>query len=68
MEQKNGKPAWRPTNPHDRFCRRTVYHPFHASDFLRSYGDPVLATDGTFIEHLSDIFRHVTESGLDERR
>ena len=26
------------------------------------------ATDGTFIEHLSDVFRHVAESGLDERR
>jgi len=43
MEQSEiDKPIWRPTNPHDRFCRRTVFHPFYAPDFLKSYGDPVL--------------------------
>ena len=43
MEQKvSDKPTWRPTNPHDRFCRATVFHPKYAPDFLRSFGDPVL--------------------------
>jgi len=43
---ENGKTTqsiWRPTNPHDRFCRATVYHPLYAPDFLRSYGGPVLS-------------------------
>jgi len=43
MEQsETDKPIWRPTNPHDRFCRRTAFHPLYAPDFLKSYGDPVL--------------------------
>lgn len=37
------KLIWRPSNPHDRFCRHTAYNPFYAPDFLRSYGDPILA-------------------------
>jgi len=36
------KAVWRPTNPHDRFCRRTIFNPLYAPDFLRSYGDAVL--------------------------
>ena len=44
MEQReNDKQIWRLTNPHDRFCRRTVFHPLYASDFLKSYGDPILS-------------------------
>ena len=38
----NLKAIWRPTNPHDRFCRRTIFRSFFASDFLKSYGDPLL--------------------------
>jgi len=34
--------TWRPRNPHDRFCRQTIFRPEYASDFLKSYGDPVL--------------------------
>jgi hypothetical protein len=44
---------WRPTNPHDRFCRRTVFHPLYASDFLKSYGDPVLI-DCVDLDHLQE--------------
>lgn len=36
------KPVWRPTNPHDRFCRHTAFHPLYAPDLLKSYGDAVL--------------------------
>jgi hypothetical protein len=44
MEQsKIDNSLWRPTNPHDRFCRRTVFHPLYASDFLKSFGDSVLS-------------------------
>ena len=44
MEQRDiDKTTWRPTNPHDRFCRQTAFHPLYAPDFLKSYGDPVLA-------------------------
>jgi hypothetical protein len=43
MEQNElDKLIWRPTNPHDRFCRQTVFHPLYAPDFLKSYGDAVL--------------------------
>jgi hypothetical protein len=43
MEQIDiAKLVWRPTNPHDRFCRRTAYSPLYAPDFLRSCGDPIL--------------------------
>jgi hypothetical protein len=34
---------WRPTNPHDRFCRATIFTPMYASDFLKCYGDAILA-------------------------
>ena len=60
------KPIWRPTNPHDRFCRRTAFHPVYAPDFLKSYGDPVLKE---FVDldqlqeapttHLSDALKEV---------
>jgi hypothetical protein len=54
MEQREtGKPFWRPTNPHDRFCRRTVFHPLYAPDFLKSFGDPVL-TDCVDLNHLQE--------------
>jgi hypothetical protein len=54
MEQrKNDQPFWRPTNPHDRFCRRTVFHPLYAPDFLKSYGDPVLM-DCIDLDHLQE--------------
>jgi len=44
MEQREtDKQLWRITNPHDRFCRRTVFHPLYAPDFLKSCGDSVLA-------------------------
>jgi len=43
MRQSNtDQPTWRPTNPHDRFCRQTVFHPLFAPDFLKSYGDRIL--------------------------
>ena len=43
MEQRDiDKTTWRPTNPHDRFCRQTVFHPLFAPDFLKSYGDRIL--------------------------
>jgi len=42
MEQRNNKPISRPTNPHDRFCRRTAFHPLYAPDFLKSCSEPVL--------------------------
>ena len=41
MEQAESK-EFRPTNPHDRFCRRTVFHRAFAPDFLKSYADKVL--------------------------
>jgi len=34
--------TWRPQNPHDRFCRQTIFRPEYAPDFLKSYGDPIL--------------------------
>ena len=44
MEQRsNGKTIWRPTNPHDRFCRRTIFHPLYAPDFLKSFGELVMS-------------------------
>ena len=44
MEQRNNdKQISRITNPHDRFCRRTVFHPLYAPDFLKSCGEPVLS-------------------------
>ena len=59
-------PTWRPTNPHDRFCRRTAFHPQYASDFLKSYGSPLLAAfvDLDHLEeapttHLSDVLKEV---------
>ena len=43
MEQhSNDKQALQIRNPHDRFCKRTAFHPLYASDFLKSCGDPVL--------------------------
>ena len=33
---------WRPTNPHDRFSRQTIFRPWFAPDFLKSYGDQLL--------------------------
>ena len=43
MEQREtDKQILRITNPHDRFCRRTAFHPLYASDFLKSRGEPVL--------------------------
>ena len=60
------KATWRPTNPHDRFCRRTAFHPVYAPDFLRACGDPVLRK---FVDldhlheapttHLSDALKEV---------
>jgi len=47
------KQFWRPTNPHDRFCRRTVFHPLYASDFLKFYGDPVLI-ECVDLDHLQE--------------
>jgi hypothetical protein len=67
MEQNNIKTMdWQPKNPHDRFCRQTIFRPEHASDFLKSFGDPVLKT---FVDldclqaapttHLSNDFREM---------
>ena len=54
MEQsKIDNSLWRPTNPHDRFCRRTVFHPLYASDFLQSYGDSVLI-ECVDLDHLQE--------------
>ena len=52
MEQREtDKKLWRPTNPHDRFCRRTVFHPLYAPDFLKSCGETVL-TKFVDLDHL----------------
>ena len=67
MEQeKPDKLLWRPTNLHDRFCRRTLFHPLYASDFLKSYGSSVLLkfVDLDHLEaapttHLSDELKEV---------
>ena len=63
---ETNKPTWRLTNPHDRFCRRTAFHPVYAPDFLKSYGDSVLAkfVDLDHLEeapttHLSDELKEV---------
>ena len=57
---------WRPTNPHDRFCRRTAFHPTYAPDFLRAFGGPVLPkyVDLDYLQeapttHLSDTLKEV---------
>ena len=34
--------TWKLRNPHDRFCRKTLFHPLYAPDFLKSYGDAVM--------------------------
>ena len=67
MEQSEAdKPTWRPTNPHDRFCRRTAFHPQYAPDFLKSYGDPLLVKyvdldnlQAAPTTHLSDALKEV---------
>jgi hypothetical protein len=52
MEQREtDKQILRITNPHDRFCRRTAFHPLYASDFLKSCGEPVL-TKFVDLDHL----------------
>jgi len=54
MEQsKTDKTRWRPTNPHDRFCRRTIFHPLYAPDFLKSFGEQVLK-DCIDFDHLHE--------------
>jgi hypothetical protein len=54
MKQSNKENKfWRPTNPHDRFCRRTAYNPVYASDFLRSYGGEIL-DKYVDLEHLQE--------------
>ncbi|MCL2118834.1 MAG: Rpn family recombination-promoting nuclease/putative transposase [Planctomycetaceae bacterium] len=54
MEQREtDKQIWRPTNPHDRFCRRTAFHPLYAPDFLKSCDDPVL-TKYVDLDHLQE--------------
>ena len=54
MEQgKIEKQLWRLTNPHDRFCRRTAFHPLYAPDFLKSCGEPVL-TKYVALDHLQE--------------
>jgi hypothetical protein len=65
-ERETDKQTWRITNPHDRFCRRTVFHPLYAPDFLKSCGEPVL-TDCVDLDdlqeapttHLSDALKEV---------
>ena len=55
MEQVEAKSVevrlFRPTNPHDRFCRKTIFHPLYAPDFLKSCGDAVLLKH-VDLEHL----------------
>ena len=67
--------SWRPTNPHDRFCRHTVFHPMYAPDFLQSFGGPVLTKcidmdhlQAASTSHLSDKLREVlTDASLATR-
>jgi hypothetical protein len=44
---------WRPSNPHDRFCRMTAFHPLYASYFLKSYSDSVLR-EVVDLDHLQE--------------
>ncbi|MDR3111232.1 MAG: Rpn family recombination-promoting nuclease/putative transposase [Planctomycetaceae bacterium] len=42
--QKGVNPIWRPSNPHDRFCRQTAYNEAYVSDFLKNYaGEPLVS-------------------------
>jgi hypothetical protein len=37
------KTEMKPSNPHDRFAKKTVGNPLYASDFLKHYADPIVA-------------------------